>query len=67
MTICPLFVLPNIEAIRIQVSEVTGFSQFEMVYHIEPPDFYYKDGSKTLKYLNSQNEKENQKTEIVNM
>ena len=56
MTICLLFVLPNIKAIRIQVSEVTGFSVFEMVYHIEPPDFkfYYKDGSKTLKYLISQ-------------
>ena len=67
MTICLLFVLPNIKAIRIQVSEVTGFSLFEMVYHIKPPDkfnFHYKDDSK---YLNSQNEKENQKTDIVNM
>ena len=67
MTICLLFVLPNIKAMRIQVSEVTGFSLFEMVYDIEPPDkfkFYYKDDSK---YLNSQNEKENQKTDIVNM
>ena len=45
--------LPNIEAIRIQVSEVTRFSLFEMVYHIKPPDkfnFHYKDDSK---YLNS--------------
>ena len=63
MAICPLFVLPNIKAMRIQVSKVTGFSLFEMVYHIEPPDrsifkFHYKDGSK---YLNSQNEKGNQK------
>ena len=60
MAICPLFVLPNIKAMRIQVSKVTGFSLFEMVYHIEPPDifkFHYKDGSKYLKYLNSQNEK----------
>ena len=58
MTICLLYVLPNIEAIRIQVSEVTGFSLFEMVYHTEPPDFkfYYKDDSK---YLSSQNEKRN--------
>ena len=67
MTICLLFVLPNIKAMRIQVSEVTGFLLFEMVYHIEPPDifnFHYKDDSK---YLNSQNEKENQKTDIVNM
>ena len=66
MTICLLFVLPNIKAMRIQVSEITGFSLFEMVYHIEPPDFkfYYKDDSK---YLNSQNEKENQKTDIVNV
>ena len=53
MAICPLFVLPNIKAMKIQVSKVTGFSLFEMVYHIEPPDifkFYYKDGSK---YLNT--------------
>ena len=59
--------MPNIEAIRIQVSEVTRFSLFEMVYLIKPPDkfkFYYKDDSK---YLNSQNEKENQKIDIVNM
>ena len=58
--------MPNLKAMRIQVSKVAGFSLFEMVYHIEPPDFkfYYKDGSK---YLNSQNEKENQKTDIVNM
>ena len=58
MAICLLFVLLNIKAMRIQVSKVTGFSLFEMVYHIEPPDifkFHYKDGSK---YLNtSQNEK----------
>ena len=48
MTICLLFVLPNIKAMRIQVSKVAGFSLFEMVYHIEPPGFkfYYKDGSK---------------------
>ena len=51
MAICLLFVLPNIKAMRIQVSKVTGFSLFEMVYHIEPPDifkFHYKDGSKHL-------------------
>ena len=66
MIICLLFVLSNIKAMRIQVSEVTGFSLFEMGYHIEAPDFkfYYKEDSK---YLNSQNEKENQKTDIVNM
>ena len=53
MTICLLFVLPNIKAMRIQVSKVAGFSLFEMVYHIEPPDFkfYYKDGSKHLNIL----------------
>ena len=51
MAICLLFVLPNIKAMRIQVSKVTGFPLFEMVYHIEPPDifkFHYKDGSKHL-------------------
>ena len=61
MAICLLFVLPNIKAMRIQVSKVTRFSLLEMVYHIEPPDifkFHYKDGSK---YLNSQNEKEKSK------
>ena len=47
--ICPLFVLPNIKAMKTQVSKVTGFSPFEMVYHTVPPDlfkFHYKDGSK---------------------
>ena len=47
--ICPLFVLPNIKTMKAQVSKVTGFSPFEMVYHTEPPDlfkFHYKDGSK---------------------
>ena len=53
MAICPLFVLPNIKAMRIQVSKVAGFSLFEMVHHIEPPDFkfYYKDGSEHLNTL----------------
>ena len=52
MTICLLFVLPNIKVMRIQVSKVAEFSLFEMVYYIEPPDFkfYYKDNSK---YLNT--------------
>ena len=47
MAICPLFVLPNIKAMRIQGSKITGFSPFEMVYHTEPLDifkFHYKDG-----------------------
>ena len=53
MAICLLFVLPNIKAMRIQVSKVAGFSLFEMVYHIEPPDFkfYYKDSSEHLNTL----------------
>ena len=70
MTIYLLFVLPknignnnpNFRSYRILL--------FEMVYFIKPPDklnFHYKDGSKILKYLISQNEKENQKTDIVNM
>ena len=41
MTICLLFILPKIETIRIQVSEVTGFLLFEMVYHNEPPNFKF--------------------------
>ena len=39
--IYPLFVLPNIKAMKTQVSKVTGFSPFEMVYHTEPPDMIY--------------------------
>ena len=51
--ICPLFVLSNIKTMKIQISKVTGFSPFEMVYHTESSDlfkFHYKDGSK---YLNT--------------
>ena len=43
----PLFVLPSCWARNTQVSKVTGFSPFEMVYHTEPPDlfnFNYKPG-----------------------
>ena len=43
----PLFVLPYCWAMDTQVSKVTGFSPFEMVYHTEPPDlfnFNYKPG-----------------------
>ena len=43
----PLFVLPSCWAMNTQVSKVTGFSPFEMVYHTEPPDlfnFNYKLG-----------------------
>ena len=43
----PLFVLPSCWAMNTQVSKVTGFSPFEMVYHTEPPDlfnFNYKPG-----------------------
>ena len=41
--ICIAFLL----AMNTQVSKVTGFSPFEMVYHTEPPDlfnFNYKPG-----------------------
>ena len=50
--ICPLSILPNIKAMKTQVSKVTGFSLFEMVYHIEPLGIFklhYKDGSKYKK------------------
>ena len=43
----PLFVLPSCWAMNTQVSKITGFSPFEMVYHTEPPDlfnFNYKPG-----------------------
>ena len=36
-----VYVALKIEKIRIQVSEVTGFSLFEMVYHNEPPNFKF--------------------------
>ena len=70
MADCLLFVLPNIKAMRIQVSKVAGFSLFEMVYHTEPPNifkFHYKDGSKHLTTSVLKMRKENQKTDIVNM
>ena len=41
MTICLLFMLPKIEAKRIQVSQVTGFLLFEMYYHNELPNFKF--------------------------
>ena len=41
MTICLLFMLPKNRDKRIQVSQVTGFSLFEMVYHNEPPNFKF--------------------------
>ena len=43
----PLFVLPSHWAMNTQVSKVTGYSPYEMVYHCEPPDlfnFNYKPG-----------------------
>ena len=33
-----LFVLPSCWAMNTQVSKVTGYSPYEMVYHAEPPD-----------------------------
>ena len=36
----PLFVLPSCWAMNTQVSQVTGFSPYEMVYHSEPPDLF---------------------------
>ena len=35
-----LFVLPSCWAMNTQVSKVTGFSPYEMVYHSEPPDLF---------------------------
>ena len=32
----PLFVLPSCWAMNTQVSKVTGYSPYEMVYHVEP-------------------------------
>ena len=37
----PLFVFPSCWAMNTQVSKVTGFSPFEMVYHCEPPDLFH--------------------------
>ena len=36
----PLFVLPSCWAMNTQVSQVTGYSPYEMVYHSEPPDLF---------------------------
>ena len=36
----PLFVLPSCWAMNTQVSQVTGFSPYEMVYHSGPPDLF---------------------------
>ena len=43
----PLFVLPSYWAMNTQISQVTGYSPYEMVYHVEPPDLFnfdYKPG-----------------------
>ena len=43
----PLFMLPSCWVMNTQVSQVTGYSQYEMVYHVEPPDLFnfdYKPG-----------------------
>ena len=43
----PLFVLPSCWAMNTQVSKVTGYSPYEMVYHVGPPDLFnfdYKPG-----------------------
>ena len=36
----PLFVLPSCWAMNTQVSQVTDYSPYEMVYHIEAPDLF---------------------------
>ena len=36
----PLFVLPSCWAMNTQVSQLTGYSPYEMVYHSEPPDLF---------------------------
>ena len=38
-----LFVLPSCWAMNSQVSHVTGFSPYEMVYHQTPPDLFNFD------------------------
>ena len=37
------FVLPSCWAMNPQVSKVTGYSPYEMVYHVEPPDLFTFD------------------------
>ena len=39
----PLFVLASCWAMNTQVSKVTGYSPYEMVYHVEPPDLFNFD------------------------
>ena len=53
----PLFVLPSCWAMNTQVSQVTGYSPYEMVYHVEPPDlfnFNYKPGKTGIKVTTEQ-------------
>ena len=50
----PLFVLPSCQAMNAQVSKGTGYSPYEMVYHVEPPDLFnfdYKPGKKQVLML----------------
>ena len=50
-----LFVLPSCWAMNTQVSQVTGYSPYEMVYHVEPPDLFnfdYKPGKNRYQCYN---------------
>ena len=53
----PLFVLPSCWAMNTQVSQMTGYSPYEMVYHVEPPDLFnfdYKTGKTGIKVTTEQ-------------
>ena len=53
----PSFVLPFFWALNIQVSKVTEYSPYEMVYHCEPPDlfnFNYKPGQMAINVTTEQ-------------
>ena len=39
----PLYVAPSTWAMNTQVSQVIGFSPYEMIYHCEPPDLFSFD------------------------
>ena len=66
MTICLLFMLPKNRGKKNPsfTSDNSYYLKWFIIINLQISNLYYKDDSKCLI---SQNEKENQKTEIVNM
>ena len=67
MTICLLFMLPKNRGKKnpsLTSDKILTILKWFIIINLQISNLYYKDDSKCLI---SQNEKENQKTEIVNM